>query len=57
MMNLRILFCKKALGMEVSMKGRLSTVDLLAMTSLNRFRFKLKMLFTFVIKQATLMRR
>jgi len=37
--------------------GRLSTVDLLALTSLDQLISILKILFTFVAKQATLMRR
>jgi hypothetical protein len=38
-------------------RGRLSTVDLLVLTSLDQLIFKLKILFAFVTKQATLMRR
>ncbi len=38
-------------------RGRLSTVDLLALTSLDQLTFMLKILFTCVAKQATLMRR
>jgi hypothetical protein len=37
--------------------GRLSTVDLLVQTSLDSNLYKLKILFTFFTKQATLMRR
>jgi hypothetical protein len=38
-------------------KGRLSTVDLLVLTSLEQLVFALKLLFLIVTKQATLMRR
>jgi hypothetical protein len=38
-------------------RGRLSTVDLLVLTSLDHLLFKSKMLFTFFTKQANLMRR
>jgi hypothetical protein len=38
-------------------RGRLSTVDLLVLTSLDQVVFKLITLITFVTKQATLMRR
>jgi len=38
-------------------RGRISTVDLLALTSLDKLFFMLKILFNFVTKQATLMRR
>jgi len=38
-------------------RGRLSTVNLLVLTSLDQLIFKLKILFTFFTKQATLMRR
>jgi hypothetical protein len=37
--------------------GRLSTVDLLVLTSLEQLLFKSKILFTFLTKQATVMRR
>jgi len=40
-----------------SYRLRLSTVDLLALTSLDQLLFILKILFTFFTKQATLMRR
>jgi hypothetical protein len=39
------------------LKRRLSTVDLLVVTSLDRFILSLKILFTFVTKRATLMQR
>jgi hypothetical protein len=38
-------------------RGSLSTVDILVQTSLEQVLFVLKILFTFVTKQATLMRR
>ncbi len=38
-------------------RGRLSTVNLLALTSFGQFGFILKILINFVTKQATLMRR
>ncbi len=38
-------------------RGRLSTVDLLVLTVLDQLLFILKMLVTFLTKQATLMRR
>jgi hypothetical protein len=38
-------------------RGRLSMVDLLVLTSLDQLIFVLKILFTLVSKQATLMRR
>ncbi len=38
-------------------RGRLSTVDLLVLTSLDRVLFILKILFNFLKKQATLTRR
>ncbi len=38
-------------------RGRFSTVDLLVLTSLDQLLLKLKILFTFFTKQATLMRR
>jgi hypothetical protein len=37
--------------------GRISTVDLLVLTGLDQLIFKLNKIFTFVTKQATLMRR
>ncbi len=37
--------------------GRLSTVDLLVLTSLDKLLFQLKILLTFFTKQATSMRR
>jgi hypothetical protein len=37
--------------------GRLSTVDLLVRTNLDQLLHRLKILFTFFLKQATLMRR
>jgi hypothetical protein len=37
--------------------GRLSTVDFLVLTSLDQLIFKLKIIFSFFAKQATLMRR
>jgi hypothetical protein len=39
------------------MKGRLSTVDLLVQTSLYQLLLQLKILFTYVAKVPTLMRR
>ncbi len=39
------------------LKGRLSTVDLLVLTSLDQVIFIMKILFNFVTKQTTLMRR
>ncbi len=39
------------------MNGRLITVDLLALTSLNQVLFILEILFAYVTKQTTLMRR
>jgi len=41
----------------VIFRGRLTTVDRLVLTSLDKLRFTLKILFSFVTKQATLMRR
>ncbi len=38
-------------------RGRLSTVDLLVLTSLDQLLFTLKILFTFLTKQATIMRK
>ncbi len=38
-------------------RGRLGTVNLLVLTSLDQLLFKLKILWTFFTKQATLMRR
>ncbi len=38
-------------------RGRLSTVDLLVLTSLEKLHFKLKIVFTLFTKQATLIRR
>jgi hypothetical protein len=43
--------------MEVSLTGRLSTVDLLVLTSLEQLTLILKILFSFFTKQATLIRR
>ncbi len=42
---------------EVLLKGRLSTVDLLVLTTLDQLLFILKKLFKFFTKQAILMRR
>jgi hypothetical protein len=42
---------------EVLLKGRLSTVDLLVLTSLDQLLFILKILFAFLETLATLMRR
>jgi hypothetical protein len=42
---------------EHLLKRWLSTVNLLVLTSLDQLIFKLKILFTFVTKQVTLMRR
>jgi hypothetical protein len=39
------------------LRGRLSTVDLNVLTCLDQLLFKLEILFTFLVKQATLMRR
>jgi hypothetical protein len=44
-------------GREVLAKGMLCTIDLLVLISLYQLLFKLKILFSFVTKQATLMRR
>jgi hypothetical protein len=44
-------------GRESLLKGRLSAVELLVLTSLDQLLFILKILFTFFTKQATLMRR
>ncbi len=41
----------------VIFRGRLTTVDRLVLTSLDKLKFTLKILFNFVTKQATLMRR
>ncbi len=38
-------------------RGKISTVDLHLLTSLVQLIFKMKKLFTFLIKQATLLRR
>ncbi len=45
---------KHSLPMEF--RGRHGMVDFLVLTSLDQLMFKIKILFTFVIKQATLMR-
>jgi hypothetical protein len=39
--------------MEFLLKGRLSTVDLIVLNSLHQLLFKVKILFSFVTKQAT----
>ncbi len=41
----------------VLLKGKASVIDLLVLTTLYLLIFKLKILFTFFTKQATLMRR
>jgi hypothetical protein len=38
-------------------RGRLSTVDLLVLSSLDQLLLKLKLLYAYLTKQATLMRR
>jgi hypothetical protein len=43
----------ESLSREALLKGRLSTVDLLAVISLDLLLFTLKILFTYVTKQAT----
>jgi hypothetical protein len=42
---------------EPLLKGKLSTIDLLVLTSFNELVFILRILFTLFTKQATLMRR
>ncbi len=44
-------------GCLTEVEGRLSTVDLLVLTSLDQLIFKLEILFSFLTKQAILMRR
>jgi hypothetical protein len=51
------IFCRFISPGNPYWKGKLSTVDLLALTSLNQFILILKILLTFVSKQATLMKR